>query len=343
MVQQRIFRTMVLMVALAFIMSGCSPAVPAPTPTPLPMVTVRFAYPSASTWLAPVVVADEEGYFAEQGIEIEWVHYPSAGASLPVMAQGQLDAGVATVQPGIHNAVIRGMPIKYVASMSDKRPEACAVEAMVVRKDLYDSGEVRTVADWRGKRVAVVQEYSPIHYSLVRVLESAGLTEDDIRLIVMPVPDTIAALKSGDVDVAFAPEPLLTLAQDLGLAVPLVNLNEWNEDGSFIMFGPTLLEKDRELGKRFMVAYLKGARQFAEGKTPRNVEILAKFADIEKELVERQCWPIQGPNGTMDLGKTLEMQDWFFERGVQDQKATAEQLMDASFLEYALGVLGKVE
>ena len=49
-----------------------------------------------------------------------------------------------------------------------------------------------------------------------------------------------------------------------------------------------------------MIAYLKGVRQYNQGKTDRNVEILAKYTEMKPEEVKQSCWIPMRSDGMID-------------------------------------------
>ena len=51
-----------------------------------------------------------------------------------------------------------------------------------------------------------------------------------------------------------------------------------------------MLEMDKEVGVRFMVAYLKAVRQFSGEKSDRNLEIISKYTQLPAEELKQVCW-----------------------------------------------------
>ncbi len=90
-----------------------------------------------------------------------------------------------------------------------------------------------------------------------------------------------------------------------------------------------------------MVAYLKGVRQYNEGKTERNKELMVAFTGLEPELIEQLCWPTFRNDLLINTQSVLDFQDWAIEKGLLDTKVTVEQFWDPSFAEYALSVVGE--
>ncbi len=77
--------------------------------------------------------------------------------------------------------------------------------ALMVHKD----SNIRSMADLRGKTVAVPNRYSNQRLLIFRALNNAGMSINDIKLIEMPPPDMPAALYSKSVDAVTSGEPFM--------------------------------------------------------------------------------------------------------------------------------------
>ncbi len=91
----------------------------------------------------PIIVAQENGYFAEQGLEVEIV--PPADPSAPprLVAAGQADLAV-SYQPQLHLQIHEGLPLKRVGTLV-----ATPLNCLLVLED----GPVKTPADLKGKKI----------------------------------------------------------------------------------------------------------------------------------------------------------------------------------------------
>ena len=112
-----------------------------------------------------------------------------------------------------------------------------------------------------------------------------------------------------------------------------------NLQQAFIAYGPTLLDEGPDAGKRFMAAYLKGVRQYNQGKTERNLDILAKHTGLDEELLMQICWPSFRSDGRIGVQGVLEFQAWAVEKRFLDSVVTEDEFWDPSFLEWANQVL----
>ncbi len=288
---------------------------------------------------APIFIAYEEGYFAEQGLNLEFVKFRQSGLSMPALARGDIDVSTDSIGSSLFSAVSRGLKIKVVADkgyLSDR----CSSSAIMVRKDLYDSGELKTVNQLKGRKVAL--GLVPVWgYVYETILSSGNLTLDDIEIVKMPTAARIMALETGAIDAAGFTEPMLTKAETLGIAVKLADYQDFvpNYQVSTIIYGPNLLEKKPELGRKFMVAYLKGVRQFNKGKTERNIEILQKHTRLDADILKKLCFVSFHRDGQINMDTIRVVQDWAYKRGYIDKKVPVNQLVDMSFAEYADKIL----
>ncbi|SDT32784.1 aliphatic sulfonate ABC transporter substrate-binding protein [Bradyrhizobium canariense] len=143
-----------------------------------------------------------EKEFAKDGISIVWVQSAGSNKALEFLNAGSIDFG-STAGSAALVARINGNPIKSIYVYS--RPEWTA---LVTGKD----SKIATVADLKGKRVAVTRGTDP-HIFLVRALLGAGLSEKDITPVLLQHADGKTALIRGDVDAWAGLDPMMAQAE----------------------------------------------------------------------------------------------------------------------------------
>ncbi|WP_281973409.1 ABC transporter substrate-binding protein [Ruegeria faecimaris] len=91
----------------------------------------------------PIIVAQENGYFADQGLEVEII--PPADPSAPprLVAAGQAELAV-SYQPQLHLQIHEGLPLKRVGTLV-----ATPLNCLLV----LDDGPIKSLADLRGKKI----------------------------------------------------------------------------------------------------------------------------------------------------------------------------------------------
>src|SRR5437016_1356191 len=162
----------VVTLPLALLVAACAPTTTSPAATAPPAPTAAPSQPAAVATTPPTAVsletvktgvngnlseaafwiAVDEGYFQREAIAIETEQFNSATQMVAVLASGQLDVGGGAPSGGLYNAISREIPVKIVSDRGHTRPGS-AYEGLIVRKDLYDSGALRSPADLRGKKV----------------------------------------------------------------------------------------------------------------------------------------------------------------------------------------------
>ena len=167
--------------------------------------TLRIGYQRSSTLIALLRQDGSlEQALAPLGVGLSWHEFTSGLPIMEALNAGQIDvsADVADTVPVFAQAA--GARITYIAQEAAS-PEA---QAIVVPAD----SPARTVADLRGKRVAVTKGAGN-HFLVLAALKEAGLSFRDIVPAYLTPADGRAALTSGGVEAWAAWDPFLTAAQ----------------------------------------------------------------------------------------------------------------------------------
>lgn len=143
-----------------------------------------------------------EAEFAKDGTTIRWVLSAGSNKALEFLNAGSLDFGSSAGAAALI-AKINGNPIQSIYVFS--RPEWTA---LVTKGD----SQIKTVADLRGQRVAVTRGTDP-HIFLVRALATAGMTEKDVKLVLLQHADGRTALERGDVAAWAGLDPMMAAAE----------------------------------------------------------------------------------------------------------------------------------
>jgi NitT/TauT family transport system substrate-binding protein len=306
-----------------------------PEPATVKVVTLPFIT------FAPFPIGVERGYFAEQGIEVEVVKMARQEEILPALSSGQVDVSSGLVSAGMFNAIARGSKIRLVADKGNVDPDSCINWAVIGRNDLVESGELDAVGQLAGRKVNIVPA-TWLEFYLSEVLAAGGLTLDDITRENIGSAAQPDALDQDQLDATVQSEPFVTRLGSAG-HLPVFDLPQVllpNATAAAVVFGPTLLEDNPELGARFMAAYLKSVEAYLEGKTPENLATIAEFTSLPLELLEAMCWPSLRPDGVIDTESVTAFEQFAFERGYIDEIVDPADFYDQSFIEAANALMG---
>lgn len=288
---------------------------------------------------SPVMIAVEEGYFKEQGIDIEFVQANRSSETWLLMIGGSVDVMISAPASGLYNAAALEKNIKLVAGanylVANNKSETFGIRRGPGKK----AGAGRLIRGLKGKKVGIPQLGSITHYLVDQLLEDNGLSVEDVELVIVPHHSMAQSLQSGILDAGLLAEPFgSVLRKKHGGEVLFVNLGDAFPDTPyiFLMYGEKLLVKDPELGVRFMKAFLKGYERYKEGKTQRNIQIIAKHTGLDEETVRTINWPEIDPRAIFKSSGVLgAYQDWLLKNNFIEKAVPVELLMDTSFLEKA--------
>jgi len=154
--------------------------------------TVRFGkgHPTAFTFV-PVDVGVEAGTFKKNGIDLDVYSFEGATKIHQAFAAGSLDMGAASGPDMVF--VAKGSPVKAVANM--------AGPPLLIGIGIRPDGEIKTLADLKGKKIAVTTLGSLTWWLPREVARMQGWGSDGIETVqVNSTPGMIAALKTKQVE-----------------------------------------------------------------------------------------------------------------------------------------------
>jgi len=317
-----------LALTLILVVTGCSIG-----GSGAPLTTLRVSYVPFIRF-APLFVAYEEGYFHDQGIEVELVSMRSTHGGIAGLISGDLDVVGAFISTGVFNAVDRGARMRIVAGRHVTGPADCFPAGLMIRPQLLESGAPEDDERLRSLTVSI-RRGTFDEYLIDRALSLHGLTTTDLRVVEVQAAAKLGAFAAGSLDVAYSGEPMITMMERQGAARMWKPVDEVvpGFQSSFLLFGPNLLDKDPEAGRRFLRAFYRGAHQWNRGRSPRSAEILHTYTGIDAEVLDAMCWYRFATDGRYAAEATLDFQQWAVEHGYQDRVVPVSEFWDARFVE----------
>jgi sulfonate transport system substrate-binding protein len=216
-----------------------------------------------------------EREFSKDGISIVWVQSAGSNKALEFLNAGSIDFG-STAGSAALVAKINGNPIKSIYVYS--RPEWTALVTT------RDSG-IATVADLKGKRVAVTRGTDP-HIFLVRALLGAGLSEKDITPVLLQHADGKTALIRGDVDAWAGLDPMMAQAEiedGARLFYRKADANTWG----ILNVREEFLKDYPDVVRRVLGAY-EEARKYSLGHYDELKKTFISVTKLPENVVDKQ-------------------------------------------------------
>lgn len=281
---------------------------------------------------APIMIAKDEGFFAQEGIDAEFVSLDSNSA-VAAAAAGKLDVLSIGVRAGAFNLMLKGVPLQIVADKGHSSA-ACAAEAFIAPVAM--AGRIAAAGgSMRGERISFVRG-GVAEFLTMKLLERHRLTTADVTIIQMPQGSAASSRDKLDA-VRLVTEPNVSAALAEGWAAIVATPQELVPDHqtAILLYGKRLLRDDPALGEAFMRAYLRGVRQYNQGKTERNVAILSKHTKLPPDVIRRACWIAIASDGRIVPAQVQPFLDWALANHFLDGSITPAQWWTPRFVDAA--------
>ncbi|HWM17590.1 MAG TPA: ABC transporter substrate-binding protein [Microbacterium sp.] len=301
--------------------------------------TIRVGLPTGVTSFAnaDLFVAIEKGFMAEAGLTVEPQNLRSGVSVVQGVVGGALEIGGSSIEPVV-NAAAGGGDVVIIGAYTDKLTVSAVAPA-----------EVQTALDLRGKRVGV-QEVGAFREVMTRlVLQSAGLTPDDVEYIPVDAQSYTSALVDGRIQNAILQTEQAVAAQrdhpGMHAIAELANVAPDYHYGTFAV-SRTWLEENRDVAVRFMTALTRAHRFMYENKD-ETVKIVAKTTEFDEQVIsqaydslltQQAVFPV---NTGLDKARIKKTINRMRELGIlENEPPVYEQLVDAGPVIDAVDSLG---
>jgi len=268
----------------------------------------------------------------------------SGTEAMAFLAQGTLDAGGIGITAATFNAFNKGFDLRIVASAA-LQPQKGGPTIILVRKDLKDSGKVKSIADLRGMKVGIAGGPGTTGaYFIAKALKDAGLTIKDIEVVNLANPDLPLGIEKGSIDAALVGPPYSDQILAGGKAVLLAQDTAPGAMTTVFMYSGKLIKERPEVAKRFMIAMVKGSRAMQGDKylDPANLKAYLKFVTSTEEAIRKGKPQIFDPDLKIYIDSIKNMEEVFRWAGWTNytNMIPQDKMVDSSFEENAVKVLG---
>lgn len=258
---------------------------------------------------AKFFVAKEQGFFAQEGIDVELIEFANSADGLNALRAGKLDIGAfGTTAPLIH--ISKGADLRIIGGVMGEDAAIITTQA--------NSTAIKKVTDLKGKKVATVR-LATGDAVLRGALDKNNIDwHKDLQIFELKNPPAvIEAVKSGQVDagVVWGPHDLRAEEQGLKVVVRSSELAPGHPCCRLTLDNARLQAKEKEspeLWSRFLRAFLK-AQKFTQENRAATINSVAKYVKLDTALLAKAFYGghlEQGsdPNlhGVKDFYKTMQ-------------------------------------
>jgi NitT/TauT family transport system substrate-binding protein len=272
--------------------------------------------------VAPLYLGVQQGFFRDEGLEIEPAPAQSGNEIVTAMVSGDLQFAFLGYVPAM-SAASKGLPVKLVANADNGAEDAKDEWTVIV---VEKGSPIRDVGDLAGKTIAVNALKGVGEVVIKAALEKRGVDPDSIELLEVPFPEMPAALQRGRVDAIWAPEPFLTSVLGDGgreIEAPLTTLGKLFPNGTYATTEQYLGENE-EVVERFQRAITKSL-DYATQHPDEARATIPEFTQIPPEVAKKirlPLWPSE-----IDRAQLEDLAELSVQYGVIEKAPPLDELI----------------
>jgi NitT/TauT family transport system substrate-binding protein len=297
---------------------------------------------------APFYIAQERGYFRDQGIDLTFRFFDAAQPIAAAAVSGDIDIGVTALTGGFFNLAEKGTLQVIGGGLHEEKGYEGA--AILVSDKAFDAG-LTSLAKLAGHSFAITQYGSSFHYMVGRIADVEGFDVKTVTLRpVQTVANMLAALQSNQVDATIAigsqAKPLVAAGQAHILA--------WAGDIvpyqlTAVFTTPAMIAGKPDLLKRFAAAYKRGVADYREAFLrigPDGHPVVDAGADTVIPLLTKYVFTgdpnarqkiLEGvgyydKDGALDVKDVINQIAWFKAQGLVKGDRDPASMLDTQFL-----------
>ncbi|HEX2924342.1 MAG TPA: MetQ/NlpA family ABC transporter substrate-binding protein [Chloroflexota bacterium] len=272
----------------------------------------------------PMYVAEQEGYFKAQQLQVELALFPSALERDSAFVAGQIDGELNDpVSTALLNKDGEKAKIVRLAMKGNSTMAMMVVLASPVSK-------IQSPKDLKGVPIGISRN-SVIEYTTERLLQGAGLASNEIeKTEVTKIPVRTEMLAKGQLQAATLPEPLASLAIQQGARL-VIDDSKTGTGQSVITFRQEVVSKNSDAVRRFLAAYEQGVKRIeAAPESYRDLLVdKAKVPDSLRNSLRMPAYPRAQLSTREELADVVS---WMVERKLLDQPIPYEKLVAEGLL-----------
>ncbi|MCX6070085.1 MAG: MetQ/NlpA family ABC transporter substrate-binding protein [Chloroflexi bacterium] len=310
-------RLVLLIILVAASLAACTPAPAQTTILRIGVLPILEAL--------PMYVAQSQGYFAEEGLQVEFVPAASAAERDQLMQANQID----------------GMINDLVAVLLYNRDQVQIVVVRFARTASAEDPNYRILASGQSGITSVdglrgvpigVSEGTVIEYVTDRLLQAEGLKAEEIEIVAVPkIPDRLALLESGEIQAATLPDPLSSLALQAGATLIIDDTSHPEYGTSVLSFRKEIIDQSPDALRGFLCALQKATAEVNADPGQWSM-LLTENSLVPAPLIGSYQLPEFPSASVPSEAQYADALDWAITRGLLTGSAGYADAVDGSFL-----------
>ena len=296
-------------------------------------ITYLLPAPPFLPAFAPWMLAQQRGYFAQEGLKVNFVT-AKGGVDCAV----QVGAGNAPIGGAIGDTPIiaraQGVPVKAVALLGGRALAHLAV---------HDGKGINGPRDLKGRTVSVMAYQDTTYYVLLGMLASAGLNKSDVDAQAAGPAGVWQLFAAGKTDAMSAVPEWIANARAAGVKLKIYESDQYfNSMAQVVIASEKTIKERPDLVRKVVRATLKGVRDIMTNPKAVIADYLAavpqykgREAYIEEVfgLYNTLVYPGQPTLGVIDPARMSALQKFYFQQGIVQKETPVGELYTNDFVQ----------
>lgn len=280
-------------------------------------------------------IAQDQGYFKQEGVEVEFVEFTSSSDAYAALSSGKIDLGVSFGTAGPLTVINNGADFVIIGG------QLSGGHSVVARTET--AATIKSIQDYRGKTIATARLYTPDVVWRGAMYEAGIDLTKDVTVLEMksPIP-VVEAVKSNKADIGIINNVVYAQAKAAGLTV--INWsNDFYKDHVCcrIIAKREAVDKDPDTYRAFLKALIR-AEKFRKEEPEQVVASVEKFVHADHEATkELVLEPHQLYNADPNRKGVLAMWEYMKHIGYAEEKVDMTKHINTELYRQALTDLQK--
>jgi NitT/TauT family transport system substrate-binding protein len=296
-------------------------------------ITYLLPAPAARPAFGPWMVAKQRGYYAKEGLDIE---FQTAAGGVDVAKQ--VGVGNAPIGGALGDTPIivrgNGVPVKAVAVLGGG-----GLAQLIVKADSPIAGP----ADLKGRTVTVLSYQDTTYYALLGMLAHVGLTKNDVNILAGGPSNVWKLFLVGQSDAIASAPDYIGYVTEAGAKIRVIPGERYFQSmAQAVLASDTMIKENPELIRRLVRATLHGMRDVMADPQAAAIDFVKaapENAGREQMVAEiftyynQYVYAGQAKLGAMDERRLAALQDFYVAQGIARTASPVKELYTNAFVE----------
>ena len=262
----------------------------------------------------PVIMAQEKGYFAEEGLKVNIQQFKSAMDRDAALQSGNLDGAISDML-AVAFAKSGGFDVKVTAFTNGSYK-------LIAGKD----AEVSSVQELAGKDVAVSKN-TIIEYVTDQITAANNMPENSLNKVVIPqIPTRLEMLQNGKLAAATLPEPMGSIAIYNGCKY-ITGSDELGINPGVMMFTAKAVESKKAELQAFYRAYNKAVAYLNDTDKAQYIDVVIEKSGFPAAAKDALVLPKYCPADLPKQQDVTECLAWMNQKELIKQNYTYDDIV----------------